>query len=74
MRRATGDGRREGKGKLAFSGKIKIYGSGSRIIDPVTMLVQKESLKTVLKLIPGKGMPPVTHTVNRQYTFTYESR
>ena len=61
-----------GKGKVTFNGKIKIWGTGSRVIDPSTMLVQKENHKTVMKLVPKRGQPPVTYTVKRQYTFTYQ--
>lgn len=52
----------------------RIEGSGSRLIDPSTMLIYEESVSRTMRVtmeVPGRGPVPVTVKEERTYSFSY---
>lgn len=52
----------------------RVSGTGSRLIDPQTMLIYDETLERTIRMnidLPGQGEVPTTLTETRQYAFEY---
>lgn len=59
----------------ASIGGTKVAGTGSRLIDPKTMLIYAESLSRNIRMrleVPGKGKVPSQLSETRTYTFEYQ--